>query len=107
MTEVEICGGGHRTRVRNQLVCYGVSPAPEYKGAREEEAGPRRRARQGESYSHREYDSFFPSPTRRRGERREVEKEGRGGPRPKPFVQFGLGLGGARATSWLLPTKAH
>ena len=36
-----------------------------------------------------------------------MEKEGRGGPRPKPLVQFGLGLGGARATSWLLPTKAH
>ena len=51
--------------------------------------------------------SSFPSPTRRRGERGEEEKEGRGGPRPKPLVQFGLGLGGARATSWLLPTKAH
>ena len=39
-----------------------------------------------------------------------MEKEGRGGPRPKPLVQFGLGLGGARATSSLLPllpTKAH
>src|SRR3954465_3026777 len=37
-TEVEYGGGGHRTRLRNdlkdQLVCYGVPPAPVYKGAR-------------------------------------------------------------------------
>ena len=40
----------------------------------------------------------------------EEGKEGREGPRPKPLVQFGLGLGGARATSWsfpLRPIKAH
>ena len=47
-TEVEYGGGGHRTRLRNdhkdQLVCYGVPPAPVYKGGREEEAGPRRGA---------------------------------------------------------------
>ena len=39
-----------------------------------------------------------------------MEKEGRGGPRPKPLVQIGLRLGAGRATSWLLPllpTKAH
>ena len=46
MTEVEYGGGGHRTRLRNdhedQLVCIGVPPAPVYKGARGEEAGPRR-----------------------------------------------------------------
>ena len=46
MTEVEYGGGGHRTRLRNdhedQLVCLGVPPAPLYKGARGEEAGPRR-----------------------------------------------------------------
>ena len=38
MTEVEYGGGGHRTRLRNdhedQLVCYGVPPAPVYKGGR-------------------------------------------------------------------------
>ena len=46
MTEVEYGGGGHRTWLRNdhedQLVCHGVPPAPVYKGARGEEAGPRR-----------------------------------------------------------------
>ena len=46
MTEVEYGGGGHRTRLRNdhvdQLVCHGVPPAPVYKGARGEVAGPRR-----------------------------------------------------------------
>src|SRR3954470_19616052 len=38
MTEVEYGGGGHRTRLRNdlndQLVCLGVPPSPVYKGAR-------------------------------------------------------------------------
>ena len=41
---------------------------------------------------------------------REKREGTRRGPRPKPFVQVGLGLGGARATSWLLPllpTKAR
>ena len=54
MTEVEYGGGGHRTRLRNdledQLVCHGVPPAPVYKGARGEEAGPRRGAPSVESY---------------------------------------------------------
>src|SRR3954463_12160926 len=48
MTEVEYGGGGHRTRLRNdhedQLVCLEVPPAPVYKGARGDEAGPRRGA---------------------------------------------------------------
>ena len=55
MTEVDYGGGGHCTRLRDQEINYcvfGVPPAPVYKGARGEEAGPRRRARQGESYSH-------------------------------------------------------
>ena len=40
MTEVEYGGGGHRTRLRNdlkdQLVCSRVPPAPVYKGAKGE-----------------------------------------------------------------------
>src|SRR3954470_10752639 len=48
-TEVEYGGGGHRTRLRNdlkdQLVCLGVPPAPVYKGARGRSAGLERRAK--------------------------------------------------------------
>src|SRR4051812_4513716 len=56
-TEVEYGGGGHRTRLRNdlkdQLVCSRVPPATVYKEAKEEGcAGQERRAR--ESYSLRE-----------------------------------------------------
>ena len=50
MTEVEYGGGGHRTRLRNdlvdQLVCSRVPPGPVYKGARGE-AGRPLGARQG------------------------------------------------------------
>ena len=57
MTEVEYGGGGHRTRLRNdhedQLVCYGVPPAPVYKGGRGE-VRPSLGVRLEESYSHRE-----------------------------------------------------
>ena len=35
MTEVEICGGGHRTRLRNQLVFLWGAPSPVYKGVEE------------------------------------------------------------------------
>ena len=30
MTEVEICGGGHRTRLNNQLVCLWGAPCCRY-----------------------------------------------------------------------------
>ena len=43
MTEVDYGGGGHRTRVRNdlndQLVCLEVPPASVYKGAKGEGCG--------------------------------------------------------------------
>ena len=39
MTEVEICGGGHRTRLNNQLVCLWGAPSPVYKGGEEEATG--------------------------------------------------------------------
>ena len=35
MTEVEICGGGHRTRLNHQLVCLWGAPFPVYKGVEE------------------------------------------------------------------------
>ena len=35
MTEVEIYGGGHRTRLRDQLVCLWGAPSPVYKGGEE------------------------------------------------------------------------
>ena len=35
------CGGGHRTRLREQLMCLWGAPAPVYKGGQEEVAGPR------------------------------------------------------------------
>ena len=58
MTKVEYGGGGHRTRLRNdlkdQLVCLGVPPAPIYKGWRRGSRPARERARQEESYSLRE-----------------------------------------------------
>ena len=40
MTEVEICGGGHRTRLNNQLVCLWGAPSPVYKGVEEGEGRP-------------------------------------------------------------------
>ena len=46
MTEVENCGGGHRTRVKINLCLLGVLPSPVYKGG-EEEAGSQQGARQG------------------------------------------------------------
>src|SRR3954467_13655946 len=50
-TEVEYGGGGHRTRLRNdlkdQLVCHGVPLAPVYKGARGRGGRPRRRRAKG------------------------------------------------------------
>ena len=58
MIEVEYGGGGHRTRLRNniedQLVCHGVPPAPVYKGAKGEGAAGQGGRAKGESYSHRE-----------------------------------------------------
>ena len=35
MNEVEIYGGGHLTRLNNQLVCLWGAPTPVYKGVEE------------------------------------------------------------------------
>ena len=57
--EVDYGGGGHRTRLKDQINCcvFGVPPAPVYKGARGGAAG-QEEARQEESYSHGESDSL-------------------------------------------------
>ena len=115
MTEVEYGGGGHRTRLRNdledQLVCHGVPPAPVYKGARGEEAGPRRgRAKCGVLLG-------LPSPSRIPPPLLELEK-GKEGERKKergvaPLVQFGPEGGRRPPSFWPLssipvwPNKAH
>ena len=40
MTEVEIYGGGHFTRLNNQLVCLWGAPSPVYKGVEDREGRP-------------------------------------------------------------------
>ena len=43
MTEVDHGGGGHRTRLKDQLInlcVYGVPPAAVYKGVEEGRVGP-------------------------------------------------------------------
>ena len=47
MTEVEICGGGHYTRLNNQLVCLWGAPSPVYKGVEEGEGRPSHGAPKG------------------------------------------------------------
>ena len=57
MTEVDYGGGGHRTRLKDQLInlcVYGVPPSPVYEGVEEGEMPALLGAPQGESYSHRE-----------------------------------------------------
>ena len=112
MTEVEICGGGHRTWLRDCLLCLWVPPPHVYKGGREEEAGQEEvRPRGGVLLQ----VGFAPPPLsyyykEKGGKRR--GREGKGG-RPPTLTQFGLGLGGARlhlaaASSLPLgPMKAH
>ena len=103
MTEVEICGGGHRTRLNNQLVCLWGAPSPVYKGGEEE----------GRPQGARPRGRFlllvgvgFPLSLVGVGEEgRGRRREGKGG---HPPPQFGLGLGGGALGRLLLsPTKAH
>ena len=83
MTEVEYGGGGHRTRLREQLMCYGVPPAPVYKGG--EGGGRPRGTPWGEETdldSMSNSASPFLLPEGERGKEREDEKER--GARPLP-----------------------
>ena len=107
-------GVGGTTHDYEQLMCFGVPPAPVYKGGGEE-AGHKGRAKEGGvllgvpvlvGFA----PPPFPIPTRRRGKE---EEERRKGGRPPTLVQFGLGLGGRTPPpgrcllSPLGPMKAH
>ena len=85
MTEVEICGGGHRTRLNNQLVCLWGAPSPVYKGGEEGAAGLMVRPQGG-----------IPTPTRSRfppflvqlgegGKGGKGRRKGEGGRAPNPL----------------------
>src|SRR4051812_39218344 len=101
MTEVDYGGGGHRTRLRNdlkdQLVCLEVPPCPVYKGAKGEGcAGQERHAREATPSGSRIppppqilFQLGFP-----RGKER--EREGKGGAAPPPCPIRTRGGGGAR-----------
>src|SRR4051812_441836 len=103
MTEVEYGGGGHRTRLRNdlkdQLVCLEV-PLPPYIKA---QGGGGGRPRGGAPGSPTPTGSRIPpkpswNMIHRRGKERERERE-RGAP-PPLLVQFGLEGRGRAASPW-------
>ena len=73
MTEVLNCGGGHRTRLSDCLLCFGVTPAPVYNGG-EEEAGRPCRALQEEGVL-LELQVLVGFPLVEGGEGRERERE--------------------------------
>ena len=58
--------GAPHTAKRSMINCcvFGVPPVPVYKGVEEGEVRPSLWRALGESYSHREQDSPFPSRTR-------------------------------------------
>ena len=110
MTEVDYGGGGHRTRLKDQLInlcVYGVPPPPYIKEWRRGRAGPPMACPMGS-----------PTPTGSRippslvglGENEGGEREeGKGGAAPL-LVQFGLEGEGARGLPWpplLFSTKAQ
>src|SRR3954467_1299804 len=102
-------GKGPITKIN--LCALGCPPAPVYKGARGRPAGLGGAPREGGVLLPVGGGLPFPSPTRF-GEGKEKGGRGRrkGGPRPPLLVQFGLLMGGARATSWcspLSPLVAH
>ena len=77
-------GGGHRTRLREQLMCYGVPPAPIYEGGEEEAAGLEVRAKEGVLLGLPVLVGFpFPFPEWERGKGR-GSRRGKGGRRPLP-----------------------
>ena len=59
--EEDYGGGGHRTRLNNQLVCIWGAPSPVYKGVEEGRVGPLMASPRGESYSRWEEDSSWPA----------------------------------------------
>ena len=104
MTEVENCGGGHRTRLKINLCLYGVPPPPYIKEGRRRPASPKGRAQGGvEFYS--KYELVPPFLVQVGEEGRRGRGRGKEGPRPPPLVLFGLPLGGHHllATALSLP----
>ena len=84
------CGGEHRTWLREQLMCYGVPPAPVYKGGEEEDS--QQGAHQGEGSPTRTPVLVGLGPTlfsfyrRGKGEGEGVgEGKGGGAPFPNPI----------------------
>src|SRR3954469_24148715 len=103
MIDVDYGGGGHRTRLRNdlkdQLVCLGVPPAPVYKGARGEAGRPLWRAPGGGVLLL--VGVGLPSFLLLLGGGKEGGKgEGKGGAAPPLLVQFGPDGEGARIPPW-------
>ena len=103
------CGGGHRTRLREQLMCLWGAPAPVYKGGEEEAGG------QGGCAIGRVQLGFlilvgvsFLFQEGERGKEKEREKE-RGGRRflPSPIRTGHGGASGLPCGPPLLSTKAH
>src|SRR5215216_3806090 len=100
MTEVEICGGGHHTRLRQLSTCVskGVPPSPVYKGARGGGRRPHRVRPKGGILLLLGVVSPFPSPTKRgRKEEEGRRKEGAGPPSPKP-IRFGPRRGAPKSS---------
>src|SRR5215216_5715770 len=108
MTEVLNYGGGHRTRLRDCLLCFGVPPGHVYKGGR---GGGRRPG----GARHRGSPTRIPNPSwtplpfsrgeRRKEEEREKERGGRR-PLPSPIRTCHEGARGHPCGPPLLSTKA-
>ena len=110
--EVDYGGGGHRTRLKDQINCcvYGVPPAPVYKGARGGgAAGQEGRARRSPTPTGSRTPSLFLVGLGVEGERGGRERKERGVPPPSPCPIRTRGEGHA-ALPWpplLSSTKAH
>ena len=83
MTEVEICGGEHRTRLRNQLVCLWGAPSPVYKGVEEGAGQPHGVPPKG-LFLLLLGVGFPPFLVQLGGERKGRGREGKGPPKPYP-----------------------
>ena len=103
MTEVAICGGGHHTRLNNQIVCLWGAPSTVYKEVEEGEGRPSHGVPKGGVLL--PVGVGFPLSLVGVGEGRRREGEGKGAA-PTPIW---IGLGGRPHLGRLLlsPTKAH
>src|SRR5215216_1719160 len=108
MAEVINCGGGHRTRLRDCLLSFGVPPGHVYKGGRGGGRQPRGARHRG-SPTRIPNPSWTPLPFPRGGEREGGgEGEGKRGRRPLPSpIRTCHGGGGHPCGPPLLSNKAH